>query len=211
MLRSESCPTRGVVRDQGLDEKWRQSRGAGAIAFQSLDVLEVKTDRWIFTANLANGNLTQLINTGAENGTTAVDGMIGNILVAEVAPEAAPDEAGVYGVSLSSGAQQWMIASLVKSENDDGSQLVLVTPAGITVAECQSSVDGSTGLCKFEGVDPKSGDVNGTLDIASLDPAPDLSLWPGPGGEALANVDSEMAVTFNPVAGVEDGQWPYFG
>jgi outer membrane protein assembly factor BamB len=172
---------------------------------------EVKTDRWIFTANLANGSLTRLIDTGTENGTTNIDGMIGNLLVAEVAPQQAPDEAGVYGVSLSSGEQQWMMASLVKSEDVDGSQLVLVTSAGITVAECQSSADGSTGSCKFEGIDPKSGDVNGTLNITSLDPGPDLSMWTGPNGEVLANVDSAMALTFNPVAGVEDGQWPYFG
>jgi hypothetical protein len=172
---------------------------------------EVKTDRWIFTANLANGHLTQLIDTGTEDATTNLDGMIGNILVADIAPSAAPDEAGVYGVSLSSGAQQWMIASLVTSEDVDGSQLVLVTSAGITVAECQSSADGSSGSCKFDGIDPSSGDVNGTLNIDSLDPGPDLALWTGPKGEALANVDSEMALTFNPVAGVEDGQWPYFG
>jgi hypothetical protein len=88
---------------------------------------------------------------------------------------------------------------------------VVVTGSGIAIASCQSSADDQSGSCKFEAVNPTTGDLDGTLNIVSLDPAPDLSALPGPGGEVLANVNSSTAVLFNPVTGDEVGQWPFFG
>ena len=168
-------------------------------------------DRYIWAVNLAtHKTITQLIDTGKENQTVSLDGAVNGTLVAEIAPSYASEQPGIYGISLKSGRQLWMLPSLVTNSTNDGTQAVVVTSRGIAAMVCESSGDGTNGLCKFQGVSPASGDVTGTFNITQLDPAPQLDVVAGPGGDVLANIDSGMAVVFDPVSGNEDGQWPVF-
>jgi outer membrane protein assembly factor BamB len=169
---------------------------------------EIGSDRWVFTVNTVTGKIHQLIDTGNQDGTTGLDGVVGNTIVMEVAPSYASDQPGIYGVSLKTGKQLWMDASRVTSAADDGSQTVITTVTGVVIVSCKSSADGSSGSCLFEAVDPLTGDITGNLNVDDLDPAPMVDQVTVGSDEVLGNVDSGLAVAFNATSGAFEGQWP---
>lgn len=177
--------------------------GGGYVAWTN----EIGSDRWVFVAT-ATGGARRLIDTGSQNETTGLDGIVGDTLVLEIAPSYASDQPGIYGVSLKTGHQLWMDASRVKSSTGDGSQMVMTTPTAIVIISCESSVDGSSGSCRFEAANLSTGDIDGTLDVDQLNPAPTIGqITPGPSG-VIANIDSTLVIDFGTSGGTLEGQWP---
>jgi hypothetical protein len=182
--------------------------GPGAVAWTN--TTGAGNNVQIYAVDTQTGKIRPLINAGSENNTNTLDGIVDGTLVLEQAPSYASEQPGIYGISIATGKQLWMVPYRPPTNIDWTNQKVVTTTQGLVFVSCKGTQgDSMNGSCRFEAANPKTGDIVGTLNVNSLGLLPtvdDIMTLPN---EVIANADESLAIGFVASNGNFAGQWPH--